>query len=175
MPEIESGSRPIAEPRVELLLTTLEQAFRAKAWHGSTLRGALGNVRAEEAAWRPSPGRHNIWEITVHCAYWKHIALRRLAPESTGAFPEKGSDWFRRPSDPSEAAWKADLKLLGEIHGAFLSLVAELSDADLPGCPGGSTTRREDLIRGVAFHDVYHCGQIQLLKRMGRAVIRRGG
>lgn len=154
--------------RVELLLTTLEQAFRAKAWHGSTLRGALGRVRAEEAAWRPAPGRHSIWEITVHCAYWKHIALRRISSEPP-PFPEKGSDWFPRPGEPTEKAWKRDLKLLGEIHEALLTAVGQLSDADLATCPGGSTTSTEDLIRGVAFHDVYHCGQIQLLKRMQQA------
>lgn len=168
-------SETSSEPGVQILLRTLEQAFRTRAWHGSTLRGALRSVGVEEAAWRPSPERHSIWEIVVHCAYWKHIARRRLVPEQRSPFPEKGSDWFPRPrGEGTEKAWKADLKVLGGVHQALLDTVAELTDPDLPGFPGGSTTSREDLIRGVAFHDVYHCGQIQLLKRMHRAG-REGG
>lgn len=157
----------VEQPTVGVLVRTLDQAFRAKAWHGSTLRGALSRVRPEEAAWRPSPERHNIWEITVHCAYWKYIALRRLA-ERPPEFPFKGSDWFPRPDEFSKRAWWRDLELLDEMHGALRETVAELTDADLALYPRGTATSTEDLIRGVAFHDIYHCGQIQLLKRMVR-------
>lgn len=163
-----------ANPRVQCLRSTVEQAFRAKAWHGSTLRGALRRVGPEEAAWRPAPERHSIWEITVHCAYWKHIALRRLLPGLVPAFSERGSDWFPRPEEASESAWRSDLQLLEEIHGAFLAALVNLGDAELQLCPGTSTTCREDLIRGVAFHDIYHCGQVQLLKRMFRSLSSSG-
>ena len=54
---------------IELLLGLLDEAFDKKAWHGPNLRGAVRGVSSDEAAWRPSPDRHNVWEIMVHAAY----------------------------------------------------------------------------------------------------------
>src|ERR1700687_2302885 len=53
----------------DLLLRMLDDAYQRKAWHGPNLRGSLRGVTAEEAQWRPAKGRHNIGELTVHCAY----------------------------------------------------------------------------------------------------------
>jgi hypothetical protein len=67
---VERRLRRQVDPEVELLLRLLAQAFNQKAWHGTTLRGALRGVTAAAALWRPGPARHNIWELTVHAAYW---------------------------------------------------------------------------------------------------------
>lgn len=153
-------------PRVALLLRLLDQAYDKKAWHGPTLRGALRGVSAEEAAWRPGPGRHNVWELAVHCAYWKYTVVRRITGEKRGSFPLPGSNWFPRPVEPSEAAWKADLALLADTHRALREAVAGVSDAQLDRVPPGSKTLLADLVQGIAAHDLYHAGQIQLLKRL---------
>ena len=153
--------------RVSVLLQDLDQGYDHKSWHGTVLRGSLRGVSAEQAAWRPAPGRHNIWELTVHAAYWKYAVLRRLPRGEDVRFPLKGSNWFERPEgDASEGAWKADLRLLGTMHRDLRQAVAALRDADLEAIPEGSKTRVIDLVLGVARHDVYHAGQIQLLKRM---------
>jgi hypothetical protein len=71
----------------------------------------LRGMTAEESAWRPADGRHNAWEVAVHCAYWKYIVWRKLTGVKRGSFPLKGSDWFQRPGvalDPV-ACWKGDL------------------------------------------------------------------
>ena len=62
----------------DLLLRILDDAYERKAWHGTNLRGSLRGVTADEARWRPAPGRHNIWELAVHCAYWKYTVRRKL-------------------------------------------------------------------------------------------------
>jgi hypothetical protein len=160
------------------LLLGIDQAWHSKSWHGSTLRGALSRVTPEMAAWRPGPSRGpkqgrrrpNIWEIAVHCAYWKHIVLRRIAREAPEPFPEAGSDWFPRPTGPDGSvghkAWKADLELLGGIHRQLRAAVAALAPEDLVTYPGTTTTRVDDLVRGIAFHDVHHGGQVQVLKKL---------
>jgi DNA-directed RNA polymerase beta' subunit len=61
-----------------LVLALIEEAYSKKTWHGPNLRQALKGVTAKQAAWRPAAGRHNIWELTVHAAYWKYIARRRI-------------------------------------------------------------------------------------------------
>jgi hypothetical protein len=153
-------------PRVSVLLLDLDQSYDHKSWHGPVLRGSLRGVAAEQAAWRPAPDRHNIWELAVHAAYWKYSVLRRLRSEEI-RFPLKGSNWFPRPEgEPSERAWKADLQILGAVHRDLREAVAALSDRDLEAIPEGSKTRVIDLVSGVARHDIYHAGQIQLLKRL---------
>ena len=61
-----------------MILALLDQAYDRPSWHGTNLRGSLRRVTPEQAAWRPGPARHNIWEIAVHAAYWKYAAWRRL-------------------------------------------------------------------------------------------------
>ncbi|MEA2603776.1 MAG: hypothetical protein QOF89_4768 [Acidobacteriota bacterium] len=154
-------------PRVQQLLRTLQQAYERKSWHGTNLRGSLRGISAEQAAWRPNPARHNIWELALHAAYWKYIIVRRLRRGEEMRFPVPGSNWFVRPEeDASERAWKADLGILGAMHRDLIAAVGALSDADLDRAPEGSQTLLGDLITGGAFHDVYHAGQIQLLKRL---------
>jgi uncharacterized damage-inducible protein DinB len=157
-------------PRVELLVKALDQGYDHKSWHGPILKGSLRGLSAEQAAWRPAPSRHNVWEIAVHAAYWKYSVLRRLVRLRGGEdfrFPLKGSHWFPRPEgEPNEKAWKTDLKILEEVHRELRAAAAALSEEDLETVPEGSKTSVADLVLGVAYHDIYHAGQIQLLKRL---------
>jgi hypothetical protein len=153
------------------LLKLLDEGFDARAWHGPNLRGCLSRVDAATAGWRPGPGRKTIWEHAVHAAYWKYTVRRRLLGEDRGSFPLKGSNWFERPDpavhpDDWERAWKADLKLLDETHATLRAAVADLSPDDLSTIPPGSKTTTDRLISGIAMHDVYHAGQVQLIKRL---------
>jgi hypothetical protein len=161
--------KPSPQPRVLLLLKALDQSYDRKSWHGPVLRGSLRGVTAEQAAWRPAPPRHNVWELAVHAAYWKYSVLRRLRRGEEIRFPLKGSNWFPRPEgEIDERAWKADLQILAAMHRDLRQAVATLRDEDLEVIPKGSKTRLVDLILGSAFHDIYHAGQIQLLKRLYR-------
>lgn len=164
----ESDSNSDRPSEMAWLLHQLDQAFERKSWHGPNLRGSLRGVTAAEAAWRPGPSRHSIWEQALHAAYWKYAVRRRIRGEAKGSFPLKGSNWFARPEPGKldEASWKADLKLLSETHRSLREAVAGLAPELLPTIPAGSATTFRDLILGIAFHDVYHAGQIQLLKRL---------
>jgi hypothetical protein len=149
---------------VSSLLRQLDEAFDVRSWHGTNLRGSLRGLSPKVAAWRASPRRHNIWELTVHAAYWKYAARRRLTGAKRGDFPLPGSNWFRRPVKPTPAAWKADLALLAEEHARLRAAILQLEDADLSRRLGRGTVGF--LVRGIAAHDLYHAGQIQLLKRL---------
>ncbi|MDP2886520.1 MAG: DinB family protein [Ignavibacteria bacterium] len=160
-------SKPKAQsPQLDGLLFLIGQSYNKKAWHGTNLRGSIRGLSAHEAAWRPGTGRHNIWEIVVHCAYWKYIVRRRIFGEKKGSFPLKGSNWFQRSTDLSEQAWREDIKLLESCHVSLLEAVAQLSDRELTHIPKGSKVSNLAIIAGIASHDIYHAGQIQLLKRL---------
>lgn len=161
----------MANTQVTLLLNLIDQAFDHRAWHGTNLRGSIRGLRAEDAAWRPVPGRHNIWETVVHAAYWKYIVRRRILSEARGSFPLEGSNWFVRPTDkPSDEEWKKDVKLLVEAHRSMRAAVAGMTDAQLKVTPKGSKVSNSEIIMGIASHDLYHAGQVQLLKRLRRGV-----
>ncbi len=157
-----------AQPEVEVLLTLIDQAYDHRSWHGTNLRGSLRGLDAAQAAWRPAARRHNIWEIAVHAAYWKYVVRRRLRAERRGSFPLRGSNWFARPLEASPAAWRADLELLGECHRSLRDAVAALEPRALHSRPRGSKVTTLDIVFGIAAHDLYHAGQIQLLKRLRR-------
>jgi hypothetical protein len=139
------------------LLAFLDEAYNRKSWHGPNLRSALKGVSATEAAWRIGPGRHNIWELALHAAYWKYIVRRRLTGEKRGSFQLPGSNFFERPVVLTDGAWKKDLDILAQEHQLLRATVSSLKRVN---------QKQRHLIRGAAAHDLYHAGQIQLLRRL---------
>jgi hypothetical protein len=150
------------------LLAVIDRAYNRQSWHGTNLRGSIRGVTPAMAAWRPGRGRHNIWELVVHAAYWKYTVWRRLTGEKRGSFPLTGSNWFVRPLERSDRAWRADVALLDRTHAALRKAIAALPGRQLHAKPGGSAISNFAIIAGIAAHDLYHAGQIQLLKKLAR-------
>jgi hypothetical protein len=148
------------------LLSLLDQAYNRRSWHGTNLRGSIRGMTIEEAAWRPRPGRHNIWEVVVHAAYWKYAVWRRLTGTKRGSFPLAGSNWFPRPEAPTDEAWRRDVALLESMHKQLRAAVEEFPENRLDVNTPRSPHTYAALISGAAAHDLYHAGQIQLLKRL---------
>jgi hypothetical protein len=125
------------------------------------LRQSLKGITAKQAAWRPGADRHNIWELAVHAAYWKYAVCRKIEGGKRGSFVLEGSNFFARPERGSggEAAWRNDRRLLENEHRALVAAIRKVL----------ATRRAEEflpMIYGVAFHDVYHAGQVRLLRRL---------
>ena len=148
------------------LLDALDEAYDRRSWHGTNLRGSLRGLPRDVARWRPAPDRHNVWELVVHAAYWKYAVRRRLTGEKRGRFALEGSNFWVRPLEDTDAAWAADLTLLSAEHRALREAVAGFPVSKLlqPASSGPFTYAA--LIRGAAAHDLYHAGQIQLLKKL---------
>ncbi len=153
---------------ISLLLALIDEAYERKTWHGPNLKGSLRGLTAEEAAWRPAPGRHNIWEVAVHAAYWKYAVRRRLLGEKRGTFPLKGSNWFHLPENKTATAWKEHLELLEDTHQSMRDAIASFPASKLYDTTAHSKHTNLAVLYGIAYHDVYHAGQIQLLKRLMR-------
>ena len=161
------------DPQVRQLVAILDAAYDRRSWHGTNLKGSIRGLSAEDVSWRPSRGRHNIWEIVVHAAYWKYAAQRRLTGAARGSFPLKGSNWFARGEAIDQRLWRADVALLEAMHRSLRAAVAGLTHATLGRRPRGSTVSTFALVSGVAAHDLYHAGQIQLLKRLRSSASRQ--
>ena len=106
----------------------------------------------------------------MHAAYWKYATARRFTGGARGSFPLKGSNWFTRPADDgSERAWRSDVALLDQMHASLREAVARLSARDLSRVPPGKKVSNFAILSGIAAHDLYHAGQIQLLKQLLKA------
>ena len=142
----------------------LAHAFEQPTWHGANLREALAGVTLSQALWRPTLERHNIWELALHCAYWKHVVIRALGGfDNAEGFPRRPDNFPALP-EATPSAWETDLGLLEATQQQLLEQVRAFDGVRLnePAEAGESKTFAE-LLFGVAYHDVYHAGQIRLL------------
>jgi hypothetical protein len=156
---------PKPDASIALLLDIIDEAFDRAAWHGATLRGSLRGVTDRQASWRPARGRHNIRELTLHAAFWKHTVRSRLTGTPV-AFALEGRDWFT--ASPART-WKDDVRLLADEHRLLRQTIAVYPADALDDPIDRKKQTAAFSIRGIAAHDLYHAGQIQLLKKLQRA------
>ncbi len=160
----------MTDARISLLLDVLDRAFDGRAWHGTTLRGAVRGVAPDLAVWRPGRGRHNIWELMLHTAYWKYAVRRRIVG-SRERFSRAPANWPAPPRRPTAEALAEDVALLEHEHARLRLVVEGLAPSRLGRRLTGRWTVAEQ-IHGVSAHDLYHTGQMQLIKQLAGA--RRG-
>lgn len=153
---------------VSLLAEAIQPVPGRGGWHGGpTPLGALRGVTAAQACWIPTPRRKSIWALTLHIAYWKYAVRRRLERGPRGGFPRQPSNWPALPARPDARHWAADIAVLREEHERLMRVIAEFSPAQLgQRMPTGKRWTYGELVIGIANHDAYHTGQIQLLKRL---------
>jgi hypothetical protein len=149
----------------DVLVRQLEQAYDKRAWHGTNLLGSLRDVEGAMRTWRPQDGRHNIAELAVHAAYWKYRVYRLISGDTT-RFALDGSDFFERSHPQTEEQWRSDIALLQASHDRLVEAAVSCPDNRLHLAPGSAKFSFHELISGAAAHDLYHAGQIQLIKRL---------
>jgi uncharacterized damage-inducible protein DinB len=138
------------------------RAFEGPAWHGPSLHELLADVTAERAAARPLTGAHSIWELVLHVVATKDLVRRRLAGEHAELSPEE--DW-PAITDTSEAAWQGSLASLKRAQTELRNTMAHIVDAGLEGTVPGHDHSVYVMLHGLIQHDLYHAGQIALLKK----------
>ena len=105
--------------------------------------------------------------MALHIAYWKYTVRRHLTGGSEPRFPRSPSNFPAQPDPADEAAWAEDVALLRSEHGRLIEAVRGLSERRLDQVPPqGKRWTYGEMVLGIAAHDAYHTGQIQLLKRL---------
>lgn len=151
---------------VARIVNQKRRGWDGDAWHGTPLWTMLRDVTANEANKRPIPGAHTIAEIVQHLAYWKWATLQRVNGELVS--PSYDDQWPAHP-DASESAWREALALLESRHHELLQTVEKLRDEQLTEPMAGCDYDLYVQLHGTLQHDLYHAGQIALLKRAVRA------
>ncbi|HZR27660.1 MAG TPA: DinB family protein [Terriglobales bacterium] len=143
----------------------LEQAFEGGAWHGPALMELLQDIHVDHAAAKPIAHAHSIWEIALHIAAWQEAVLKRLNGEAVDLTGDQ--DW-PPVSDNSERAWAETIQSLKNGHKKLVQKVSALTDADLPNKVPGRDHTTYYTLHGLIQHNLYHAGQIAILKKSER-------
>jgi uncharacterized damage-inducible protein DinB len=144
----------------------LRRAFDGSAWHGPSLLELLADIDASTAASKPISKAHSIWELVLHIAAWDGAAMRRLAGEKSQPAGEQN---FPRVPKPTEAAWQRAVADAKHTHDALVRTVAALPDSRLRDRVPGKRYDFYHMLHGVAQHELYHAGQIAILKKVSVA------
>jgi uncharacterized damage-inducible protein DinB len=140
----------------------LRRAFDGSAWHGPALLELLEDVNAAAAAARPLPDVHSIWELVLHVAVWDDAALRRIDGKK---WQPTGLANFPPVRKPTEAEWRKAVAVTKRTHDRLVKTVAALPDARLRERVPGKRYDFYHMLHGVAQHELYHAGQIAILKK----------
>src|SRR2546425_6427033 len=122
----------------DLLLHHLEYTFEKEAWQPS-LAMAIEGLTAQQAAWKPAPERHSIWQIVRHVAHWKQATLGAWDGTRPLFSPESGdTDYYReaertdwRDVSGDEAAWWRDCDALHSVSSRITARTEALDPETL--------------------------------------------
>jgi uncharacterized damage-inducible protein DinB len=145
-----------------LIAEQLRRAFEGNAWHGPALLELLRDMDAATAAAKPLPDVHSIWELVMHIAAWDNAASRRLAGEK---WQPEGTANFPVVPKPTEGAWRKAVADAKRAHDVLVKTVAALPDSRLRERVPGKKYDFYFMLHGVAQHELYHAGQIAILKK----------
>lgn len=147
---------------IERILDLHRRAYEGNAWHGPSVLEALSGVGAPKAAAKPVANSHSIWETVLHITAWERAVRIRLEGSEASLTAER--DW--PPVKEIETAfWKETLTHLDHEHQLLNQEIAKLSDDSLEKLMPGSPWDAYVTLHGVIQHDLYHAGQIMLLKK----------
>lgn len=150
-------------PEIDNIIDQLERTFEGDAWHGQSLSEILTSITAEQAAARPVPRAHSIWEIVLHSAAWQKAVRERLQGRPISSLPDE-EDW-PETADASEQAWCDAVQVLRSEYEMLQAEALKWRERDLGETTEGQRFTVYQMLHGVVQHNVYHAGQIAILKK----------
>ena len=148
---------------LERIADMLDRAGGGDAWHGPSVAAVFSTLTASQASERPIAGAHTIWELALHIAVWDRVVARRLAGESVE--PSPAEDWPRPPAAPDEDEWERTLTGLLDARATLRAAVLAFDEHRLDDIVPGRHHSFYVMIHGVIQHDLYHAGQVALLRK----------
>jgi len=147
------------------LADQIRRAFDGDAWHGDSVVELLQGVNAKMAAAYPIKNAHSIWELLLHIAAWDGAVLTRIGGTAVHLVDEQN---FPPVKDTSDAAWRKAIEHAKDTHNTLVKAVTAFPDSRLHEQVPGKTENYYNffyLFSGIVQHELYHAGQIALLKK----------
>ncbi|MFH1179098.1 MAG: DinB family protein [Candidatus Bathyarchaeota archaeon] len=147
---------------VKFLRDQIETTFKGDSWHGPNLVKTLAGIDYEQALMSPLGERHTIWELTDHIAFWMEKVWKSVRDHER-LNPDKKSDWPKMGASAEE--WTQSVNRLEAAVNMTLGELASWTNDDLEEMVPGEKFSFKQMLHGVVHHNLYHAGQINLLKQ----------
>ena len=149
---------------VKKIGSKLKEIYYGPAWHGPAIKELLKGVTAKKALAKPVKGVHSIWELVLHLTTWTEVAEKRVKGEKVQQVTSE-KDWPSN-ADRTEKRWKKALENLDFHQKKLLQSLEKTKDARLSEKVQRSGSRLDTLLYGTINHEMYHAGQIGVLKKL---------
>ena len=147
---------------VKFLRDQIETTFKGDSWNGPNLMKTLEGIDYAQAMQRPLGERHSIWELTDHISFWME-EVWKSSRDHAKLNPDKKSDWPEMGA--TEEEWMQSVNRLEAAVNMTLDVLAGWDDEDLYKQVPGATFTFKQMLHGMVHHNLYHAGQINLLKK----------
>jgi len=144
------------------LIRQLQKIYNGAAWHGPNIVETLSSITLDQTTKRVGEA-HNIAELVHHIYAWRIFIIKRFSGESD--FEVSDDFNFKKFDSIDEATWKALLLQLGESQKQLIATMTNFDPQRLPEEVINRNYTYLDLLHGIIHHDLYHLGQIVLLKK----------
>jgi uncharacterized damage-inducible protein DinB len=141
-----------------------DACHQGEAWHGTPVRAVLTGVTAGMAIKRVVPSVHTIWELVLHMTVWRRVVVRRIGGEPVVHLTPQ-EDWPRR-EDETEGAWQSVLAELDDSQKRLVAAIGAMPGSQLDERVPGHDYDFYVMLHGIVQHDIYHAGQIALVKKL---------
>lgn len=147
----------------EVLLVQIARTYEQESWQPSLLM-AIEGLTAEQAAWKPAPERHSVWQIVRHLNLWKRAVLGAWDGETPDDEALEKADWQEVSGDQGD--WEADVAALKDVSNRVRALIEEASEERLLASFGPWDRPLWQSAMAMATHDAYHAGQIRYVRAL---------
>lgn len=142
----------------------LKSTSHGPAWHGPSVLEALEGVSAAQATLKPLADAHSIWEILLHMNAWQDHVLN-VVGGADGAALQGDADWPPVPAERAEDAWETAQRHFEGGGQEIRELIMHFDDARMHETVPGREFPMKVFLHGIVHHNLYHCGQIAILKK----------
>ena len=150
-------------PLIVSYLNQFKVLYEGTAWYGESFLEKFEGLESDQAFIQPA-SLHSIAQIVWHCIYWRIPLIKRLQ----GDFAYKSSvndpkNWLPNESLKNKG-WENLKGELAETQQQIINLLKSTSEAFLKAEYRPNITIQV-VIEGGIHHDIYHIGQIGLIKK----------
>ncbi|MBS1680105.1 MAG: DinB family protein [Bacteroidetes bacterium] len=150
---------------IKRIYKNIAAVYDGQPWYGDNMVKMLSDVSADAAANRPHKLNHSIAEIVCHITAWRQFVIEKIKGNAEYEVWDTELNW-RNIKSLNEPEWKSIKDSLQSCQTEFLQQVEKLSEAQLSAPVTGRKYNFRLMLQGIVQHDIYHLGQISMIKKL---------
>lgn len=148
----------------ERIRNLLQSTYEGEPWHGSSVKSIINGITPQQANTRVLTECHSIWELVLHITAWRNFAWQKLTGNSSFDISSLEQDWPPVKQTDMDS-WQAALQNLEQSQQSLIQVLKNTDDDKLNEVVPGRNYSFYVLLHGIIQHDLYHAGQIAMLKK----------